>query len=104
MSASVNLIVVASAALFAIGGVALMIKRSVVVMIIGTQQMLAAGSLAFVAFNNFGGLVGSNRGPAMALFVGGAALCELAVGLTMAAVIYREQQTFLADEYESVAG
>jgi len=28
----------------------------------------------------------------------------MAVGLAMAAIIYREQRTFLVDEYESVAG
>jgi NADH-quinone oxidoreductase subunit K len=105
MTAGLNLILVASAALFAIGAAALLVKRSVVVMLIGTQLMLTAGGVAFVAFSRFGlGWVSANRGPAVALFATAAGIAELAVGLAMAAIIYREQRTFLVDEYESVAG
>lgn len=105
MSAGLSLILVASASLFAIGATALLLKRSVVVMLIGTQLMLTAGGLAFVGFSRFGlGWVNANSGPAVALFATAAGIAEMAVGLAMAAIIYREQRTFLVDEYESVAG
>lgn len=105
MTVGLQLLLVASAALFAIGCFALIAKRSVVIMLMGTQFMLTAGALALVAFANFGlGAQHRENGPALALFVAAIGVCELAVGLAMAAVIYREQRTFLADEYESVAG
>jgi NADH-quinone oxidoreductase subunit K len=104
MSAGLNLVLVASACLFAIGAVAIVVKRSVVLMLIGTQLMLTAGGVAFVAFSRFGeGAVNPGRGAAMALFTGAIAVIGLAVGLAMAAVIYREHSTLLVDEYESVA-
>ncbi|MEO6796995.1 MAG: NADH-quinone oxidoreductase subunit K [Candidatus Dormibacter sp.] len=105
MTAGLNLVLVASAALFAIGAVALLVKRSVIVMLIGSQLMLTAGGLAFVAFSRFGlGWVNTNRGPAVAFVAGTVGVAELAIGAAMAVIIYREHQTFLADEYESVAG
>ncbi|HEY8677741.1 MAG TPA: NADH-quinone oxidoreductase subunit NuoK [Candidatus Dormibacteraeota bacterium] len=105
MSVSLNVLLVASAALFAIGCFALIAKRSVVVMLMGTQFMLTAGGLALVAFANFGlGTQHRENGPALAVFVAVIAVCELAVGLAMAAMIYREHRTFLTDEYESVGG
>lgn len=103
MTAGLNLVLVCSAVLFAMGAAALLIKRNVVVMLIGTQLMLTAGGLAFVAFARFGlGASSPSRGPAVALFVSAIGIAELAVGLAMAAIIYREQRTFLVDEYESV--
>ncbi|MDQ6883092.1 MAG: NADH-quinone oxidoreductase subunit NuoK [Candidatus Dormibacteraeota bacterium] len=105
MSAGLHLVLTASAVLFGIGALALLVKRSVIVMLIGTQFMLTAGSLAFVAFSRFGLGAGSpGRGQVVALIVSGLGIAELAIGLAMAAIIYREQRTFLVDEYESVAG
>lgn len=105
MSAGLNLILVASAALFAIGAASLIVKRNVIVMLIGTQLMLTGGGLAFVAFDRFGlGALHHSRGPAMTVFIGAVGIAELTIGLAMAAIIYREQRTFLADQYEPVAG
>jgi NAD(P)H-quinone oxidoreductase subunit 4L len=105
MTAGLSLFLIASAILFATGCFALLAKRSAVIMLIGTQLMLTAGAIAFTAFARFGlGAGHRNNGPAVALFASATGLCELAVGLAMAAVIYREHRTFLSDEYESVAG
>lgn len=104
MKAGLSLLLVASAALLSIGALGLVIKRNVIVMLIGGQMMLAAGGLAFVAFSRFGlGALNVNNGAAVALFAGFVGVAGLAVGLAMAAVVYRERATFLTDEYESVA-
>jgi NADH-quinone oxidoreductase subunit K len=104
MKAGLSLLLVASAALLAIGAVGLVIKRNAVVMLIGGQLMLAASGLAFVAFARFGlGALNANNGAAVAMFAGFAGVAGLAIGVAMAAVVYREHDTLLVDEYESVA-
>ena len=104
MKAGLSLLLVTSAALFAIGALGLVVKRNVVVMLIGSQLMLAAAGLAFVAFSRFGsGAANPDNGVAMAIFAGFVALAALGVGIAMVAVVYREHETFLNDEYESVA-
>jgi NAD(P)H-quinone oxidoreductase subunit 4L len=98
MTAGLNLVLVASAALFAVGAFALVARRSAIVMVLGTQFMFAACAIAFVAFGRFGlGAKNQNAGAAMALFAGGVAVAELAVGLAMAALIYREHRNFVVD-------
>ena len=98
MTAGLNLVLVASAALFAVGAFALVGRRSAIVMVLGTQFMFAACAIAFVAFGRFGvGARNPNAGATMALFAGAVAVAELAVGLAMAALIYRQQRSFALD-------
>jgi NADH:ubiquinone oxidoreductase subunit K len=98
MTAGLNLLLVASAALFAVGAFGVVARRSAVVMLLGTQFMFMAGALVFVAFARFGlGAGHASAGAAAALFAGAVAVAELAVGLAMAAVIYREQRSFALD-------
>jgi len=49
------------------------------------------------------GAASANKGAAVALFAGFAGVTGLAIGVAMAAVVYREHGTLLVDEYESVA-
>jgi NADH:ubiquinone oxidoreductase subunit K len=98
MSAGLNLLLVASAALFAVGAFGVVARRSAVVMLLGAQFMFMAGALAFVAIARFGlGAQHSSAGAAAALFAGAVAVAELAVGLAMAALIYREHRSFALD-------
>jgi NADH:ubiquinone oxidoreductase subunit K len=98
MSVGLNLLLVASAALFAVGVFGVVARRSAVVMLLGTQFMFMAGALGFVAFARFGlGAEHANAGAATALFTGTVAVAELAVGLAMAALIYREHRSFALD-------
>jgi NADH-quinone oxidoreductase subunit K len=98
MSAGLNLLLIASAALFAVGAFALVARRSAVVMLFGTQFMFAAGAIAFVVFGRFGlGARTFEAGATVALFVGATAVAELSVGLAIAALIYREHRSFEVD-------
>jgi NADH:ubiquinone oxidoreductase subunit K len=98
MTAGLNLVLVASAALFAVGVFGVVARRSAVVMLLGTQFMFMAGALAFVALARFGlGAQHGGAGEATALFAGAVAVAELAVGLAMAALIYREHRSFALD-------
>src|SRR5438876_2267973 len=98
MNVGLNLVLAASAALFAVGAFAVVARRSAVLMLIGTQFMFMAGSIAFVAFARFGlGAVNATAGAAVAIFAGATAVAELAVGLAMAALIYREHRSLAVD-------
>jgi len=98
VSAGLNLLLVASAALFAVGVLGVVTRRSAVVMLLGTQFMFIAGALLFVAVARFGlGAERATAGASMALFAGAVAVAELAVGLAMAALIYREHRSFALD-------
>jgi len=98
VSAGLNLLLVASAALFAVGVLGVVTRRSAVVILLGTQFMFIAGALVFVAFARFGlGAARANAGATMALVTGAVSVAELAVGLAMAALIYREHRSFALD-------
>ena len=98
MSVGLNVMLVASAALFAVGAFALVARRSAIVTLLGTQFMFMAGGIAFVAFSRFGlGAQNQNAGATVALFAGAIAVAELAIGLAMAARIFREQRNFSLD-------
>src|SRR6266576_33502 len=98
MNVGLNLVLAASAALFAVGAFALVARRSAVLMLIGTQFMFMAGSIAFVAFARFGlGAANARAGAAVAIFAGATAVAELAVGLAMAALLYREHRSLAVD-------
>jgi NADH:ubiquinone oxidoreductase subunit K len=98
MSAGLNLILAASAVLFAVGAFAVVARRSALLMLIGTQFMFMAGSIAFVAFARFGlGAANATAGAAVAIFAGATAVAELSIGLAMAALIYREHRSLAVD-------
>lgn len=98
MSVGLVTILVASAALLAVGAFALVARRSALLMLLGTQFMFMAGGIAFVAFARFGsGAAHATSGAAVAMFAGASAVAELAVGLSIAALIYREHRSFAVD-------
>ena len=98
MTAGINLVLIASAALFAVGSFAVVARRSAIVSLLGAQFMLLAGAVAFVAFGRFGlGAQNQTAAGAMALFVGATSVAELAVGLAMALLVYRETRSFAVD-------
>jgi NADH:ubiquinone oxidoreductase subunit K len=98
MSAGLDVALVASVALFAVGAFALVARRSTVVMLLGAQLMLIAGAIAFVAFGRFGlGAQNQNTGASMALFVAATSAAELAVGLALAVLLYRDHHSLSPD-------
>lgn len=98
MSAGLDLVLVASTALFAIGAFALVARRSTVVMLLGAQLMFIGGAIAFVAFGRFGlGAQDQNTGAAMALFAGATSVAELALGLALALLLYRDHHSLSPD-------
>ena len=98
MTVGLNLLLLASAALLGIGAFALTARRNVLVSLAGSQFILLAGGIAFVAFGRFGlGAANRNGAAAMAMFVGASALAQLAVGLALIVALYREGRSFAID-------
>ena len=98
MTVGLNLMLVASAALLAIGAFALVARRNLLVGLAGGQFMLLAGGIAFVAFGRFGlGAANQNGAAAMAMLAGAGALAQLAVGLALVVAVYREGRSFVLD-------
>jgi NADH-quinone oxidoreductase subunit K len=98
MSVGLTPILLASAVLFAVGAFGLVARRSILITLLGAQLMLIAPAIAFVAFGRFGlGARNQNAGEAMAFFVGAVAVAQLAIGLAMAALLYRETRSFATD-------
>src|SRR5437868_1326480 len=98
VTVGLNLLLVVSAALLSIGALALVVRRNGVVTLLGAQFMLLAGGIAFVALGRFGlGALNRNGSAAIAMFAGATALAQLAIGLAMAAVLYRAHRSFVLD-------
>jgi NADH-quinone oxidoreductase subunit K len=98
MTVGLSAFLVASAALLAIGAFAVAARRNVLVTIVGSQFMLLAGGIAFVAFGRFGlGAANRNGAAAMAMFAGAIALAQLGIGLALVAALYREGRSFVLD-------
>ena len=98
MTVGLSALLLASAALLAIGGFAVAARRNVLVSLAGAQFMWLAGAIAFVAFGRFGlGAANRNGAAAMALFGGASALAQLAIGLALAIALYREGRSFVLD-------
>ena len=98
MTVGLNLLLLASAALLAIGAFAVAARRNVLVSLVGCQFMLLAGAIAFVAFGRFGlGAANRNGAAAMAMFAGAGALAQLAIGLALVVALYREGRSFVLD-------
>lgn len=98
MTVGLNLLLLTSAALLAIGAFAVAARRNVLVSLAGGQFMLLAGGIAFVAFGRFGlGAANRNGAAAMAMFAGATALAQLAIGLALVVALYREGHSLVLD-------
>lgn len=84
------------ALLFSIGLIVVIIKRNLIMVLLGIELMLNASNLNLVAFNQLH--TDSNSGQMFALFVIIVAVCEAAVGLAIVIQVYQYYQTSVPDE------
>lgn len=76
-----------SAILFSFGMIAVLLRRNVIVMLMGIELMLNAVNLSFIAFAKESG---SLSGHIMVFFVMTIAAAEAGVGLSLAVAIYKK--------------
>lgn len=87
---TLNHYLVLSAALFALGVVGVMVRRNLIVILICLELMLNGVNLSFVAFSSY---LGALEGQVFVLFVMVVAASEVAVGLAITLVVYRQRGT-----------
>jgi NADH:ubiquinone oxidoreductase subunit K len=98
---NIELYIVLSALLFAIGATGILIRRSPVVILLCLELMLNAGNLALLAFSR---MVGNQEGQVFALIVMVVAACEVVIGLGLIVAIFRRRLPLDVDELKELRG
>jgi NADH-quinone oxidoreductase subunit K len=106
VSNSLDVYLILSGILFAIGSFGFLARRNAISMLMSIELMLNAVNLAIVAFAAFGAFgknqAGVAQGSVIALMVMAVAAAEATVGLAIVIAIYRNKHTPLVDEYDSM--
>ena len=97
MSVGLEHYLILSAVLFSIGLFGALVKRSAIVILMSIEIMLAAVSIAMVAFSRY--IVPSLlTGQVFVIFIMVVAAAEAAVGLAIIIAVYRRRQTIDATD------
>ena len=104
MTATLQLFLVTSAALFCIGLLAALSRRHAIFILIGIEMMLVAANLNFVAFWRFAPEPHEPTGVMVAIFSIAIAAAEAAVGLALVIAVYRHYRTANVDKFDQLKG
>jgi NADH:ubiquinone oxidoreductase subunit K len=104
MTATLQLFLVISAALFSIGLLAALSRRHAIFILIGIEMMLAAANLNFIAFWRFSPQSQTPTGVMIAIFSIAIAAAEAAVGLALVIAVYRHYRTTNVDHLNQLKG
>ena len=101
-----QLSLLASCALFAIGLAAALSRSSAILVLLGIELMLNAANLNFIAFWRYGSGPGHDAaaGVIFVIFSIAVAAAEAAVGLALIISIYRHQRNIRLQEASSLRG
>ena len=83
--------------LFGIGVVGVLISRNLIILFMSIELMLNAGNLVLIAFSRMLNVV---DGHAIVFLVLTVAAAEVAVGLAMVIMIFRNRETINIDRYD----
>jgi NADH-quinone oxidoreductase subunit K len=92
---------VLAAALFALGTMGVFVRRNAIVIFMCIELMLNAVNLTFIAFSRY---LQTLDGQIFAFFVMTVAAAEVAVGLAIIVVIFRNRETVRVDEIHLMKG
>ena len=101
MSDTLDVYLILSGLLFAIGSFGFLARRNAISMLMSIELMLNAVNLSIVAFGAFIPELGA-QGAIIALMVMAVAAGEATVGLAIVIAIYRNKHTPLVDEYDAM--
>lgn len=96
-----TLVLLTSAALFAIGALGLLLRRNPLAMLMSVEIMLNAGNLLLVLAAKVRGMVDAQSAALIVLVLGAA---EAVVGLALALALFRNRPRTDADEPSEVHG
>lgn len=88
-----------SGVVFAIGLVGVMTSRHVLKVLLSLELLLAASNISFVAFSKYNG---DYAGQLIVFFVILVAAAEVAIGLAIIVVMYRQLSTIQADDLKEM--
>ena len=81
--------------LFSIGAVTVVVRKSVIISLLGVELMLNSASLVFITFSR---VLGDYTGQVMAFFVMIVAAAEVVVGLSIVVAIFKSRATTDLDQ------
>ncbi|MBX3047016.1 MAG: NADH-quinone oxidoreductase subunit NuoK [Anaerolineales bacterium] len=90
-----------SAILFSLGALGVLIRRNAIIIFMSVELMLNAANLLFVAFARANDAL---SGQVFVFFVIAVAAAEVAVGLALIVVIFRNRQSIDIDEMSNLKG
>jgi NADH-quinone oxidoreductase subunit K len=93
--------ILVSLALFFLGTAGVLLRRNVLIVLMGVEMQLAAGTLALLAFSR---ALGDQKGHVFAFFVMALAAAEAAIGLGIVVSVFRTRQTTNLDEVNEMKG
>ena len=95
MTANPGWVLLVSAALFALGVIGVLLRRSAIIMLMSVEIMLNAANLAFITFSR---MQGTPEGQIYVFFIMTLAAAEAAVGLAIIIALFRLRQTTDVDQ------
>lgn len=101
LQVGLNHYLILSALLFSIGMIAVLMRRNVIVILMGIELMLNAVNLTFVAFSHF---KGNLNGQVIVFFVMTIAAAEAGVGLALAVTVYKKFREVNIRFFENLRG
>lgn len=104
MNATLPHFLIISAALFSLGLLAALSRRTAIFILIGIEMMLAAANINFIAFWRMMPEGGDNSGVMFVIFAIAAAAAEAAVGLALVIAIFRHYRTTKVNEINQLNG
>lgn len=90
-----------SAILFALGLACIVVRRDLLMILMGLEMNLNAANLALVAFSRFGR---GGDGQVLALFVIAIAAAEAAVGLAIVVALFKRRRSVNVDDFRVLKG
>ena len=104
MTATLPYFLIISAALFSLGLLAALSRRSAIYILIGIELMLAAANLNFIAFWRMNPTGQAPDGVMFVIFAIATAAAEAAVGLALVIAIFRHYRTTMVGELDQLKG
>ena len=101
MTIGINEFIIVSSILFLIGFFGVIFRRNTIIIYMSIELMLNAINLALVAFSRFNNTM---DGSIFVFFIMTVAAAEVAVGLAIIVMLYRQKQTVLVNELNQLKG
>ena len=101
LNVGLNHYLILSALLFTMGIIGVLMRKNVIVILMGIELMLNAVNLSFISFSSYSGNL---NGQIMVFFVMTIAAAEAAVGLALAVAIYKRYKEINIRFFEQLRG